>query len=196
MGENKQPLFSLYWMEEHYQRSLSLKELEIGFLEEEDQQTFRNLCTFVERGGVPIHCKDVIVASRQDQATCLCRALSFITECCVPAFYAGYFLAFINKCVLVFVAEIMANYAIQKQKRDAKGKGKVIPSGPPPSPAPVPAPISVVPTGINISDVAPAGGASPAKRSIPPPSGAEVANMQQKRRRTTKSGMLFIFWDL
>ena len=71
----------------------------------------------------------------------------------------------------------MANYAIRSQKRDAKGKGKVGISGPPHSPAPVLAPIPVVPTGINISDVAPAGGASFAKRSVPPPSGAEVANV-------------------
>jgi hypothetical protein len=103
------------------------------------------------------------------------------------------YLIFINKCVLAFAAEIMANYAIQKQKRDAKGKGKVVPSGPPPSPAPVPAPIPVVPTGINISNVAPAGGASLAKRSVPPSSGAEVANVQQKRHCTTKSGMLLSF---
>jgi hypothetical protein len=47
MGENKQPLFPLYWTEEHYKRSLSLKELEIGFLEEEDQHTSKNLCAFV-----------------------------------------------------------------------------------------------------------------------------------------------------
>jgi hypothetical protein len=66
-------LFPLYWMEDHFQRLLSLKELEIGFLEEEDQQTFRNLCVFVERGGIPIHCKDVIEVSRHDQATYLCR---------------------------------------------------------------------------------------------------------------------------
>ena len=97
MGGNKQPLFPLYWTEEHYQRSLSLKELEIGFLEEEDQQTFRNLCIFVEKGGIPIHCKDVIVASRQDQATCLCRALSFIVECRLSIFYISYFSSFINK---------------------------------------------------------------------------------------------------
>jgi hypothetical protein len=56
MGENKQPLFPLYWMEEHYKRSLSLKEIENDFLEEEDQQTFKNLCAFVEEGGIPIHC--------------------------------------------------------------------------------------------------------------------------------------------
>jgi hypothetical protein len=48
MGENKQPLFPLYWTEEHDWRSLSLKELEIGFLEEEDQQTFKDLYAFVE----------------------------------------------------------------------------------------------------------------------------------------------------
>jgi hypothetical protein len=53
MGKNKQPFFPLYWTKDHYQRSLSLKELEIGFLEEEDQQTFRNLCAFVEQGGYP-----------------------------------------------------------------------------------------------------------------------------------------------
>jgi hypothetical protein len=53
MGENKQPLFPLYWTEEHYKRSLFLKQLEIGFLEEEDQQTFRKLCAFVEQEGYP-----------------------------------------------------------------------------------------------------------------------------------------------
>jgi hypothetical protein len=42
-------LFPLYWAEEHYRRSLSLKELEIGFLKEKDQQTFKNLCAFVQQ---------------------------------------------------------------------------------------------------------------------------------------------------
>jgi hypothetical protein len=50
MEENKKPLFPLYWTEEHYRRSLSLKELEIGFLEEEDQQSFKNRCAFVQQG--------------------------------------------------------------------------------------------------------------------------------------------------
>jgi hypothetical protein len=87
----------------------------------------------------------------------------------------------------------MANYAIRSQKRDAKGKGKFGTSGPPPSPAPVPAPIPVVPTGIRISDAVPAKGASPVKKFVPPSSGAEVANVQPKRRRLTKSGMLLSF---
>jgi hypothetical protein len=65
-------------MEEHYRRSFSLKELEIDFIEEEDQQTFKNLCAFIEEGGIPIHCKDVLGVSRHDQAACLCRKLSFI----------------------------------------------------------------------------------------------------------------------
>ena len=86
----------------------------------------------------------------------------------------------------------MANYAIRSQKRDVKGKGKVGTSGPPPSPAPVPAPIPVVSTRIRISDVAPTRGASPAKRSVPPSSATEVATSNPKRRRTTKSDMLFI----
>jgi hypothetical protein len=78
MGENKKPLFPLYWTEEHYMSSLSLKELEIGFLEEEDQQTFKNLRAFVQQGGIPIHFKDVLGVSRRDQATCLCRKLSLL----------------------------------------------------------------------------------------------------------------------
>jgi hypothetical protein len=104
-------------------------------------------------------------------------------------FHIGYFLLLFNKCVLVSATEIMANYAIQKQKRDAKGKGKAVSVGPPPSPAPVPAPVPVVSTGVRISDVAPAGGASLAKRSVPPSSRAEVANANPKRHRATKSGM-------
>ena len=69
-------------------------------------------------------------------------------------------------------------------------KGKVVASGPPHSPAPVLAPIPVVPTGIRISDAVPARGASPVKKFVPPSSGAEVANVQPKRRQLTKSGML------
>ena len=88
----------------------------------------------------------------------------------------------------------MANYAIRSQKRDAKGKGKVGTSGPPPSPVPVPAPIPVVPNGIRISGAVPARGASPVKKSVPPSSRAEVANVQPKRRRITKSGMLLSVW--
>jgi hypothetical protein len=73
MREDKKPLFSLYWTEEHYGKSLSLAELEIGFLEEEDQETFKNLCKFVQEGGIPIQCKDVLGVSRLNQATCICR---------------------------------------------------------------------------------------------------------------------------
>ena len=87
----------------------------------------------------------------------------------------------------------MANYAIRSQKRDAKGKGKVGTSGPPPSPAPVSASIPVGPTGIRISDAVPTRGASPVKKSVPHSSGAEVAYVQPKRRRLTKSGMLISF---
>jgi hypothetical protein len=36
MGENKKPLLPLYWTEEHYGKSLSLVEFEIGFFEDED----------------------------------------------------------------------------------------------------------------------------------------------------------------
>ena len=85
----------------------------------------------------------------------------------------------------------MANYAIRSQKRDAKGKGKVGTSGPPPSPAPVLASIPVVLTGIRISDVVPARGASPVKKSVPPSSGAEAANVQPNQ-----VWYAFILWDL
>jgi hypothetical protein len=49
-------------------KSLSLAEWEIGFLEDEDQETFKNLCKFVQQGGIPIHCKDVLGVSRGNQA--------------------------------------------------------------------------------------------------------------------------------
>jgi hypothetical protein len=87
------------------------------------------------------------------------------------------FFTFINKCILFSAAEIMANYAIQKQKQDAKGKGKAFASGPPPSLAPVLAPVPVVSTEISISEAVPAGGASPVKRFVPPSSRVEVAGL-------------------
>jgi hypothetical protein len=78
----------------------------------------------------------------------------------------------------------------------SKGKGKVGASGPPHAPIPVPATIPVASAEISISitglvgPVASSGGISPAKRSVPPSLGTEVATVNLKRRRATKSDML------
>jgi hypothetical protein len=69
---NRETLFPLYWSAEDYTKLLICDELECGFLHDDDERTFNNLHDFFTSQGMPIHCRDVLGASRATPALCLC----------------------------------------------------------------------------------------------------------------------------
>jgi hypothetical protein len=81
---DRELLFPLYLSAEHYFKLLNCEELECGFLDDDDARTFNYLHDFVTSQGMPIHCRDVLGASRASPALCLCIVLpcfTFIMMC-------------------------------------------------------------------------------------------------------------------